>query len=289
MLKRLWIIWLTIIQVLGFSSKLVYLFRKAPTSYILKRKGHPLLNPTEAQVKSIYLSLANKMSIGKSLIINQYDMYDSDKWPERDESLIDRIVIFSSETEGIPTHELRDIDMSTSNTVTPGKGMPGLSTHFFVHKNGIVEITTKNGREIPHTSHNATRSIGLMFEYRLAEVNIQMPNQKTIDSVVKMAALLVLEYKLNPKTAIVSQAECNKWYWPNGKFRVNKLTNNPGPLVNMGWFRQQVIIKVQRMLKNTGYYFGEVTGYMNADTKRAIVNFNSPAISIYYEEFGEEV
>ena len=288
-INKLWIIWLTIIQLLGFSPKLVYMFKREPRAYVLKRKGHPLLNPTLDQIKNIYLSLANKMSVGKSLIINQYEMYDSNKWPSRPESIIDKIIIFSSETEGIPTHELADIDMSTSNTVTPGKQLPSLATHFFIHKNGIIEIINKNNRLIPHSPNVATRSLGVMFEYRLAEINIQIPNQKTIDSVVKMVALLVLEYKLDPAKAIRSQAEIGKWYWFNRKFRGHKVNNNPGPLVHMGWFRQLVIIKIQRMLKNTGYYYGEVTGHMNRDTKKAIVEFNSPAISIYYEEFGEEL
>ena len=287
-INRLWIIWLSIIQLLGFSSKLVYSLRKEPKNYVLKRKGHQLLNPTEEQVKGIYLSLANKMSVGKSLILNQYDLYDTPKWGDRSESLIDKIVIYSSETEGIPTHELRDIDMSTSNTVTPRVGLPSLAAHFFIHKNGIIEVINKNTRMIPHSPRHMTRGIGVMFEYRLAEVNIQTPNQKTIDSIVKMVALLILEYKLDPRKAIVSQSETRKWYLPNGKFRGNKLQNNPGPLIHMGWFKQQVIIKVQRMLKNTGYYFGEVTGFMNKETKNAIVKFNSPAISVYYEEFGEE-
>ena len=268
---------------MSLTSKTVNVFDK-DKALEYKRKGHPLENPNDKQKSAIYLAELKRAKIHMWSVEDNVNQYKLDyNWPERDESMINRIIISSTNNEMSKSIDIFNEDLSVKdNPIFGNKPAPAISCHFFLNVTGFIEKVLPFNYKAVHTNFNNERSINVMIQYK-AIGNDLPPCKKIIENMEKVTAMLCLQYKLNPLKAIVAQNELlfSKIWIPGFGRKTQKV--GVGKVFNMNNFRREVTMILQRKLKMAKLYEGPVNGKVNRQLKLAINNFGSESIQLLYK------
>ena len=274
-------------QSLGFTNRVYNMFRPQVEEQYY-RKGHILSNPTTKQIDAVHVAIIRKVRIDQWTIENNVDLYndyeDSDnKWLQRPESIIDKIILYSTDSSSWSARDLYLFDRSTRNDITPGKELPGMSAHIFINSSGVVEKTSDYTNIITHTPANNITSLAIAMQYLMTN-NSAPPTKKVLSSLERALTLLCLEFKLNPYKAIVGQRESRFTWIPFLKGRKKYLDKSPGDLISLDNIRREVAIKLQKKLNYYGNYKGPINGKFNLETRNALKDFNSNSINKLYQK-----
>lgn len=277
---RLYVILMSMLQSMGFTSKTYSLFRKIP-HLEYKRKGHRLHNPTDSQVLAMEEQLIRKAKIDQWIIYDSVSAFPS-KWDKRHTNVIDTLVVGSIDSPSWSSQKLYAFDTSIDNNVIYGKPLPGISYHLFINSSGMVEKIASYNDIVYHTKGINARSIGIGLQH-LVTGNSAPPNSKILTALIRTLTILCLEFKLNPYKAIKGQREVHRTWWPGAKGHTTIQDMSPSLLISMDEIRRNVAVKMKYKLTYSGLYPNVVHPTFDNKMKHATNVFDSNAIAHLYQ------
>ena len=267
-----------ILQYLGLTSKVNNKVNYSDVQ--IRRKGHVMLHPTQNQIDDYYDALLRKGRIISSwTIMDKRDFYTDGHWPQRPKSVIDTIILTSTNSTSCESDRLYTMHTDPDYQYKYG-ALPGIGTHFFVTTSGKVEAVSKATNIIPHTKGINTRSLLITLQTSMNDITNTM--QAALERIL---TILCLEYKLNPYKAIKGLREVKTRNLPflRGEEDPEMLRVSPGLLVLMDVIRIHVAVELQKKLKYSGLYQGEINGKFTKEVAEALQHFDSRAIYRMYK------
>lgn len=241
-------------------------------------KGHTLSNPTQNQIEKIRSYLLKKTRIDGWKIEVTEDAYES-SWPQRPESIIDTLVIGATNVGHYNSKMQYEFDISNKNDVFEIDGCKGMTYHFFINNNGVIEQTSELTNLTTHTKTVNTRSLGIVIQYVMSS-NSASPVIPVMQNLVKVLTMLCLKYKLNPYRAIKGRREVSFKWIPSIFTRGHNHMQNisPGILVFLDHLRDEVAVTLKRKLNAGVGGISEIKPGFDKEAKNALKRFDSSAV-----------
>lgn len=245
-------------------------------------KGHTLSNPSQEQIEKIRTYLLKKARIDGWKIEVTEDSYPS-SWPQRPESVIDTLVIGATNVGHYNSKMQYEFDMSNKNDVLELDSCPGMTYHFFINNNGVIEQTSELTNLTTHTKTINTRSLGIVIQYVMTG-NSASPVIPVMQNLVKILTMLCLKYKLNPYKAIKGRKEVKYKWLPFTRGHTHMQSDSPGILVFMDHLRDEVAVTLKRKLNAGVGGISEIKPGFDKEAREALKKFDSSAIDqLFYK------
>jgi len=279
-LQELWKTLVRIHQVLGFSSKIrLWFYRKKNKDF--RVNGNVVKSPTQEQIDRSYNYTINRMKMNDLSIFDLTKHFKS-SYEKRDESIIDSIVIGSTDSKVWGAKDIESMDTSEDNPVTPGKELPGIGCHVFIKSSGSIEITSDFDNIIYHTPGQNTRSIYIMIDYPIGNSQLK---SITMQALVAIIVVLCMRYKLDPTRAVKLQNKVLTRFLPfiRARRENNFLHRSPGYMISKPEIVNNAMFLLQKKLQSINLYDGDFTLCMTRAIKKGILNFDSEAMTYLYK------